>query len=235
MPDAPETEKSETDKTDAADAQPKYLTIDDFNRAQSARDKRFEARFEKMLAEKLALLSPKKEEPEEDADEAVAPPKADAAGAPDATARELARLKRSLEREKAEREKERGEREAQAAKISRDEERAKLADALGVAGIDPKKSRAAIALLHTEDKRVKRDETGRIVFLNEDGDELDLASGIKAWAASDEGKAFLPPRGAGGSGNEVTREPKGTKRTVDKKTAANAALLALLGGQPAPR
>ena len=84
-----------------------------------------------------------------------------------------------------------------------DEEKIALQKVLVAKGIEPGKLRAAVALLYTEDKRVGRDESGNIVFrIPKAGytDEVTLDEGVAAWLKDDEGKSFLPARGAAGSG-----------------------------------
>jgi hypothetical protein len=218
---------------------PKFMTAEDFNKAQSAREKRFREQMKKDLADMLAQFSPSKgkqtdteESDEDDPAEASAKP----AGQPsapaqsDPTAAELKRLRKRLEASEKEREAERKAREEQAAKLARDEERTKLQDALVSAGVAPKRVRAAIALLHTEDRKVRRNQEGKIIFALDDDDEADLVSGVKQWLATDEGKDFLPPRGAEGSGERPTKQNH-NKPVMDKRTEGVNALFAAVTGR----
>jgi hypothetical protein len=69
------------------------------------------------------------------------------------------------------------------------------------AGVSPAMVKAAMAVLVDSDKVVGYDEADQIVFKSATGD-MDLASGLKTWAKSEEGKAFVAPRGAIGSGEK---------------------------------
>jgi hypothetical protein len=62
-----------------------------------------------------------------------------------------------------------------------------------------------MAILLDADKAVGYEED-EIVFRTEEG-ATDLASGLKAWAKTEDAKFFLPAKGASGSGSK----PEGTK------------------------
>lgn len=185
---------------EAAPEAPKYLTVEDFNRAASARDKRLEQRLEKMLAERAA---PKPAPADDDADEPQ-PAAAQGAAAPSSDAA-IKRLEKMLERERKAREATEATLRDNAAKSARDEERSRLAEQLTAEGITGAKLKAAVALLHTEERRIKRNDQGSIVYVGDDGDETDLKAGLKSWLSTDDGKSFLPPRGAQGSGTQPAR------------------------------
>lgn len=117
----------------------------------------------------------------------------------------------------------------------REEERGKLANVLRERGIPDAQIRAAVALLHTEDKKVARSEDGRIVFKVERGtgaakytDELDVDKGVDEWLKSDEGKAYIPARQAAGSGGQPARP--GSNNPQDKKAQATSDLAKILLG-----
>lgn len=142
------------------------------------------------------------------------------------------RIKELEQQNKAERE----ARETEKATRLREEERNKLASVLNERGIPAPQVRAAVALLHTEDKRVARTEDGRIVFKFERGsgqgkyvDELEVDKGVDEWLKSDEGKAYLPARQAGGSGGQPARVGAGASQG-DKKAAATQDLAKILLG-----
>ena len=209
-----------------APEKPSYMTAAEFNKASTAREKKLLERIDKILEEKTAKQKAAEEVDDSDAgdeseDKGDAKDDKTAAKSPsDAMAKQLASLQRQLTRERNEREKERAEREAQSAKMARDEERTKLSEALAAAGV--KNVRGAVALLHTEDKRVRRNDEGKIVFVDENDDEFDLAAGIKHWIGSEEGKAYMPPRGASGSGAEPgskTVARPGAKQKLSKADA----------------
>jgi hypothetical protein len=235
---ADKTAETAPDKGAEGESQgPKYMTAEEFNRAQSSREKRLREQIKKDLAEMLAKSPAPKAAEADDGDEGedegkpAEGAKGDKPQAPaDATAAELKRLRKRLEASEREREAEKKAREEQAAKAARDEERSKLSEALVAAGADAKRVRAAVALLHTEDRKVRRNAEGRIVFLADEDDEQDLPAGVKAWLGTDEGKAFLPTRGAEGSGSTAPKAPvaKGGK---DARSVGKAALWAAVTGQ----
>lgn len=124
------------------------------------------------------------------------------AGPDPATARELAAIRKQLEKTEKERDAEKAARAKEAEDRARSEERTQLAEQLTAAGVSPKRVKAAVALLHGDEKRVTRDEKGRILFRGDDEDEVPLADGVKAWVKSEIGQEFVPPRKVGGSGGE---------------------------------
>jgi hypothetical protein len=207
----------------SGETSPKYLTSEDFdkafNKAFSAREKRSNESFAKLknelLSEVKALLKPA--EPEDASDEPGEQTTRDQSGrfakstqgdaATDPTSLELAKLRKRLERAEREREEEKRAREEESQKRLRDEEISSLHKALTQAGADPSSVRFVVSTLYSEDKRIGRDAEGRIVFRHDD-EEMSLESGVKAWLSTDEGKRFLPPRGASGSGAERGSPPR---------------------------
>jgi len=219
--DKPDGDKPEGEG-ESTPEKPSFMTAAEFNKAVTAREKRLTDRLEKAFEDRLAkALAAKKPDPEPDPepddepdDGAAAKP---AGAAPDATAKQIANLQRQLTRERNEREKREAADREKDAKIARDEERAKLADAFTMAGGDPDQTKLIVALLHTEEKRVRRNEEGKIVFVTEDEEEMDLAAGIKAFLASDYGKRFVKARGAQGAGTKPGNRPGGTSGNGNPK------------------
>lgn len=80
--------------------------------------------------------------------------------------------------------------------------RQRVAEELIKAGIDSKHTRHALALLVDAEKRVSFDDDYNLVFNSETDGELDLATGIRTWAKSDDAKVYLPARGLTGSGDK---------------------------------
>lgn len=123
-------------------------------------------------------------------------------------------------------------REAEQKARQRDEERSALADALRKGGVDDARIRPAVALLYTEEQRVSRDDANKIVMKmnGKYGEEhISLDEAVTTWLKSDDGKMFLPPRGAGGSGSNFgTKNGQSFGNPKDKKAAARAAALAVL-------
>lgn len=80
--------------------------------------------------------------------------------------------------------------------------RQQLTEQLGKHGVDPKRMVHALSYLVDGTKTVRYSDDGdTIVFKDADGSDLDLTTGLKGWAQSDEAKIYLPPRGASGSGD----------------------------------
>lgn len=147
---------------------------------------------------------------------------------PDKTDEEAEELKKANARiAELERKNKEAEEHAQATERKRlsSEERTALTEALSQAGVDKNRIRAAVALLYNEDRRVKRDDEGNIVFLVPKAgytDEVKLEDGIPDWLKTEEGKAFLPATGAAGSGatgSQRQQRRKGGPMTKEEKKA----------------
>jgi hypothetical protein len=191
-------DKTDTKQTESGDetAEPKYLTVEDFNKAASSRDRRLEAKLEKLLSEKLASLITAAPTPAADATPAEAS-KAD---------RESDARIKAMEAKMAD-----SEARAKNAedKRAREEESRLLSDALAEKGITGARQKAAMALLR-EEAKISRDSEGRVVFhVQREGyvDPLDVAAGIDEWVKGD-GREFLPARGVSGSGAEGGKGPR---------------------------
>lgn len=108
--------------------------------------------------------------------------------------------------------------------------RQRLGDELTKHGLDSKYGRHAIGLLVDADKRARWSEDGeRIVWRDDDGAEVELTQGVKAWAKSDDAKPYLPPRGTAGSGGlpgSGNQKPNGD---VSEDTAARLLMQHLVG------
>lgn len=118
------------------------------------------------------------------------------------------------------------------------EERNALEASLRNAGIQPGLVRAAVSQLYTEDKRIGRDDDGQIVYkVKRAGydEELSLDAGISEWL-KDEGKSFLPPRGAAGSGATGSAAPrrKGGPMTKEERIAEARRTLRMQSGFKVP-
>lgn len=154
----------------------------------------FSSKFEQTLAEKLAGLAPKQAEPEGKKG------KADDAKPTLDQDPEFQKLQKKLhEFEKRANQAEERERVNQAK--ARDLTlRQHLTDELAKHGMTPMQAKLAVGHLVDSAKLVSYGDNDAIVFRHDD-DAIDLASGLKGWMKSDEGKHFLPPRGASGSGS----------------------------------
>ena len=80
-----------------------------------------------------------------------------------------------------------------------------------------KHARAALA----EDGRIKyaSDDSNEIVFVDDDGDEVPLNKGVPGWLKSADGKRFMPPSGASGSGARPDRG-SGTQKSGNSGNGA---------------
>lgn len=135
--------------------------------------------------------------------------------------------------------------EAAATKAERDTERSKskamslqqlARETLAKHGVtNPIQAKHALASLK-EDGRLVYDEDDRPAYKDANGDCFDLETGLKGWSASEEGKYFLPPTGARGSGD---RPGQGAKNPNEKSSNAEPsmadlgmAIVAAYGGVP---
>lgn len=124
-------------------------------------------------------------------------------------------------------------RESEQKARQRDEERNELAGALRRAGVGDAQIRPAIALLYTEEQRVARlPDTNKVALKvnGKYGEELvPVDEGVLSWLKTDDGKMFLPARGAGGSGTTHSSQNRAKPGTpAEKKAAAKAEAMAIL-------
>lgn len=188
-----ETETEETEETEGEDELNERI-----NAVVTSHTKRLEKKIGKQFDELKALLV--KTEPDTDADEPDTDADEPAAKTKDADTRRLE--KRVAAAEKKAQAAEQRERE-QAEKARSSEERSLVAGALTKAGVtNPALHEAALALLFSKGQ-VMRDEAGHVRVKGKDKYQLeavlDVDSGVAQWLKA-EGKAFLPPADAGGSG-----------------------------------
>lgn len=128
------------------------------------------------------------------------------------------------------------EKKATELKTRESEERGALKDALN-GKVRPSLLPAAVALLYGERKVVGRDKDGGVVFKMKDRDNFDVEAaiddGVKAWLETAEGKEYLPPVEAGGSGD--SKSPRGERGnanglvSTDKSVRSAAATNVLFG------
>lgn len=137
---------------------------------------------------------------------------------------EMATLQQRLQQADQERQQERD-------KALRTEERNELTSELRKVGIPEARIKGAVAYLLHEAGVIKRDESGGIIWpVKRDWgpENVPLAQGVAAWLETDEGKAYLPPKQAAGSGQTPGKPLKpGEKMTADQ---ANAVLSSFLFG-----
>jgi len=108
------------------------------------------------------------------------------------------------------------EREDEKNAADRKEERATLEAALRKAGIEELKLRSCVATLIHEDKVMQRDSNGQMVYRvnrGEYNEDMTVSEGVSEFITTDEGKAFLPAKGATGTGAVGDSTSEGTKNS----------------------
>jgi hypothetical protein len=169
------------------------------SRALEKRDSALEERMSKLLTESLGQRTTEQVKPDAGGDDKAG----DAMKAIEAKYQKtLQEMQQSLERERSQREQERSQRLV-------GEERGTLRDTLLEAGVPQPLVPAAVAYLHGELKRVKRDDDGSIIFeIPEKGptgsyvDRVSVKEGIERFLKTEEGKHYLPAKPAAGSGSK---------------------------------
>jgi hypothetical protein len=97
---------------------------------------------------------------------------------------------------------------AEASKAKDTALRQSLSEALDKNSFDPKARHLALSHLVDGAKLVRYSEDGEtIVFRDSDGADVDLATGIKGFAQTDDGKRFMPASGASGTGDRSRFTP----------------------------
>lgn len=154
-------------------------------------------------------------------------------GQSDEVTAHIKRLEKQVADEKAARLKsENATKEAEQRRLAT-EENDLITKALMGAGVKDETHIEAALLLHRGRGRVKRNEEGEVVYVpGKDVDPLPLAKGISDWAKSDEGKKFMPPSGAGGSGGRSPKAADGSGKSGKYTDADLSADItkAILGG-----
>jgi hypothetical protein len=89
------------------------------------------------------------------------------------------------------------------------EERSALSKVLGEKKVSPEMLDVAVALLHTEQKRVARTAEGKLAWRGDDGDELAMAEGVDAFLKTPTGQRFLAPTGTQGAGSGPSQRQGG--------------------------
>lgn len=149
-------------------------------------------------------------------------------------AQQLATMQKRLETETKKREDSERKQVESESRRARAEEDDAVKSALMASGVkDEARIRAALHT-HRGEGRIKRDEAGTILFIKrtDSGDEeVPLAKGIAEWSKTDEGKVFLPPSGASGSGGNAPKNGAGaTKGTKLSTTDFQNSILAAVTG-----
>jgi hypothetical protein len=205
MPEGNETTQANpAAKAGQGDDAPKYVTEEQLNRAISARLTDFQKKVEKTIEgvkvdpEAIAKLVAESISASKPADEPKGKSK-DSQPDPEVNSlkKALADQKKTVEEMQAKLAQER-------ASVRNSKLRQAVQDEMTKHGFS-EATRAKHALGHLVDveKRVRYsdDESDSIVFRDEDGQDVDLATGIKSWSRSDEAKLYMPPKGVQGSGS----------------------------------
>lgn len=199
-------------------------------------------RFKKSFTEEMTktfgeTLGPISEQLKALSESAKKPPGGDRRDPSDETKELLARYEGRIKELEQQNKAEREAREQEKQTRLREEERGQLAQVLRAKGLPDVTVKAAVALLHTEEKRVARTEDGKIVFKIEKGtgagrytDELEVEAGVDEWLKTDEGKGFLPARPAQGAGGQAARPNPGGQGGDKRAQATQDLARILLGG-----
>lgn len=122
---------------------------------------------------------------------------------------------------------------AEKQKALKNEERQELREQLS-GKVKPALLEMVVDQLHA--KHLMRDpETGRILWKDEDDQTLPLKDAVAAWAKSDVGKEFTPPRDARGTGSRGGREPEDNAARIPGTMNAEKLGDIVLGSIPGQR
>lgn len=206
--DEPQSSQAETA------AQPKYVTEEQLNRAITQRLKSFEKSIASSLEESSKAMLSKLEE--------MRPPP-QASSQPEKAADESPIVK-GLQKQIADLQaKQKAADEAvQAARMAQRDQalRTKLAEELGRYGVDSGRVKHAVGYLVDAAKAVSYDEGSDEIVFKDKNDVVDLSTGLKSWLSTDDGKIYVPPRGAQGSGD---RKVSNTRAAAPKKDGVSYA------------
>ncbi len=236
MADKPNGDGSDNPNGDKGDAA-KFVTEEQLNKAITGHLARFEKRlpelFGKQSEDLLAKLTEKLAKKPDTDDEGDGD---DAAGGTAAgkDGDQIAKLKRKHDRELAEMrkrlDKTETERNTERTQARDTRLRTLVDELLAASGIDGARIKQARGFLVDAEKRAYlRDGDDRPMFRDGDDVEVELKEGIAAWAKSDDAKIYLPPRGAGGSGDRGGgKNPPSGNKAADRKQAAAVAIVRAL-------
>ena len=180
MADKKLTDSAESEQADTASS----ITIEQVNQivnqAISSRFKSFEKKFDDFTA-KLAPIDKENQEPNKKEEKL--------------SNAELVKVKQQLEAIQKDRDNE-------VAKRKDFELRNSVKENLLKSGVAPHMVKAAMAMLVDSDKIIGYNDEDQIIYKTATGD-VELTSGLKDWVKTEEGKAFVAPKGAIGSGEKT--------------------------------
>lgn len=214
---------------------PNYVTEERLNeainRAITSRFSSFEKKIGGQVSEAVTGLLPKLDEIVQ---ARLPQPSQGSAGASEKPLEESPLVK-GLQKKLAELEeqnrKSQSERDAERARARDVALRQRLSEELGKHGVDARYVKQALGFLVDAEKRVRwaDDEGDALVFRDSDGSELDLSTGLRSWAKSDDAKIYMPPRGLSGSGDRGGGQAPRTQPQGASREQLGRALLAGLG------
>ena len=122
---------------------------------------------------------------------------------------------------------------AEATKTKDTSLRQRISEELDKNGFDSKARHLALSHLVDGAKLARWSEDGEtIVFKDTDGSDVDLPTGLKSFAQTDDGKRFMPASGASGTGDRSRFTPTSPKSgKIDSNALGNMAL-SLMNGFP---
>lgn len=186
-------------------------------------EKSLSTQFSSLLDEKFASFKPKDDKPDDKRDDKAGDKKDDP---------EKAKLRSDLDNLTKKLTQQEEERRAEREQLLRNEERSELMSRLREAGIPEPRVKGAVALLLHDAKAIKRNGENKIVWpVKRDWgtEDLELDAGVSEWLKTDEGKAFLPPKEAKGSGAGGGKPPKPGDK-LDSDQARGIVGTFLMGG-----
>lgn len=115
----------------------------------------------------------------------------------------------------------------------------KAQEAYIAGGGDPSRARQALGYLRAEERfGYEADDSDTLVFTDESGEKVDLATGMSTWLKSADGMHYVPPRGAGGSGaagaKNLPRKAAGITKGDLTEALGNMALGGMINIGPRP-
>lgn len=209
----------------AAPPAPAYMTQEQFNKAMTAREKRFEERLQKMVAGSLAplmeRLPPAASDDDDEADEPAPPTAAPAQSSKPSKAEvDAKKARKGMEELRKQMEAECEERKQERERFQREEAKAATKAALSAYGcVQPDHALAVLEMRNL----LRRSDSGELVFVSKTDyqgqtleEEKGLEAGIKEWLSSPDGQLYLPPKGTQGSGSTGAGRPGNRKLTKDE-------------------
>lgn len=215
------------DPNNNAPEEPKFVTLEQVTALLKSRDDKL---LSKLGAENGKVLARLEElvKSQENPAPAAAPQEPTTKARPEESPEYKGLAKRMAEAEaKMKAAEERAAAEAERARQSK--MRQTLSESLSAAGVDMKMLKHAVGFLVDVEKRVKANEDGSVVFID-GNEEVDFATGLRAWLQGDDAKVYLAARGTQGSGDRphTKATPRQTQAAALSREEVAVALLQAL-------